>query len=141
MKKILVALLVAVVVAFAGVTVASAQSESALVKVPFPFIVNGKLLPAGNYRIMPQQSDPALLQIEGIDHKVGAFTNTEWAGAGEVPDSPVHVAFKNVDGHYFLSQVTMPGQDTRLIPITTSEAVRVLTKLNLMPAEHADVTK
>jgi hypothetical protein len=143
MKKMLVAVLMLGVVTFAGVSIASAQGDAALVKVAFPFIVSGKLLPAGSYRIAVQQGDPTLLMITSTDRTgTAAFTETEWAGAPEVAQrSDVHVSFKAVDGHYFLSQVSMPYQDTRLIRLTKAAAEQVLVKLNLMPAEHADVAK
>lgn len=143
MKKMLVAVLMAVVVMFAGSSLASAQSNAALAKVPFKFIAGGKLLPAGSYRITVQPDDPTMLLITSDDHKsAAAFAVTEWAGGPDsAPGVKVHLTFKNFNGQYFLSQVAMPGQDTRLIPLTKGAAEQVLVRLNLMPAERADVAK
>jgi hypothetical protein len=35
----------------------------------------------------------------------------------------------------------MPGRDTREVLVSKVSAERTLAKLNLMPAEHADVAK
>ncbi len=141
MKKMLIGVLMAGVVTFAGASLASAQDDPTLVKVPFKFIVAGKLLPAGTYRIAKQAENPSLLMITPADTTgAGAFTETIGAGVTAPDNKPVHVQFKNIDGQYFLSQVAMPGEDVRLVNVTKVEAERALVKLNLMPAEHADAT-
>ncbi len=142
MKKILVAVLVAGLMSIAGASLAGAQSSpAALVKVPFQFIVNGKVLPAGTYRITSQEGAPSLLMVTGTDRKApAAFVETESAGDTDA-GAPVHVAFKNVDGQFFLSKITMPSGEIKQIPINKVEAERVLVRLNLMPAEHGDTAK
>jgi hypothetical protein len=141
MKKTLVVLLVAGVVSFAGVSLARAQSaDPALVTVPFQFIVGGKVLPAGRYRITEQAENPSLLLITRLDGKpVGAFAATESEPNPLSTGGEVHVAFKKYDGQYFLWQVAMPFRDTREIGLSKASAERMLAKLNLMPAGHADV--
>ena len=47
---------------FAGGIAEAGQVD---VKVPFPFVVDGKMLPAGQYHLQNDVSDPAILFIEG----------------------------------------------------------------------------
>lgn len=140
MKKMLVALLVAGVCSFAGVATARADSDTAVVKVPFQFIVGDKVLPAGEYRI-EHQGDPSVLMITRADGKGGALAITQSTGVPTPSDAQVRVAFKNFEGRSFLWQVGMPGQDTREIKLTKESAERVLARLNLMAAEPARSAK
>ena len=137
MKKMLVALLVAGVGSFAGVAAARADGDSAIVKVPFQFIVGEKVLPAGEYRIEAQGNDSSVLLITRADGKGGAIAATQSAGAPAPLDASVHVAFKNFLGRSFLWQVAMPGRDTRELKVTKASAEQVLARLNLMPAQPA----
>ncbi len=137
MRKILFALLMVAIVAFGGLRPASAQSSmSALVNVPFDFIVGGRVLPAGTYEISAAVKDPTLLTVSSTgDKRVSVFAATNWA-TGLVPNDPnVRVAFKNVHGHMFLWQIAMPGGNGREIVVTRAEAVRTLAKLNLLPTD------
>ncbi len=142
MKKLLFVVLAVGAIAFAGPRPAVAQSGNALVKIPFDFIVGDKLLPAGSYRIAPDTQDPTLLQIMSTQGKmVAAFAATGWTRNPNPRDPEAHVAFKNVDGHMFLWQVSTPGNDAREIALTRIEAERTLARLNLMPAERTDSAK
>ena len=140
MKRIVFALLVVAAVAVLAPRSASAQTAPALFKAPFNFIVGDALLPAGDYRIASDTQDPTLLVITNAKGKPAAFAAAGRAD-GTPGDSQVHVAFKNVDGQYFLWRVAMPGSDSREIVVTKARAERALAKLNLLPAEHADVAK
>jgi hypothetical protein len=140
MKKTLVVLLVAGIVSLAGVFSARAQStDPALVKVPFRFIVGGKLLPAGSYRISAQTQDAAILLISSFEQKsVAAFASTRAVANPSSTGGAVHVAFKNYDGQYFLAMVSMPGEDSREVVLSKTLAEQMLAKLNLTPADRAD---
>ncbi len=141
MKKMVFALLIAVGVSgFLGLRSASAQDAPALVRIPFPFIVTGKVLPAGSYRITAQFEDPAVLLIENTNPGVNAaaaFAATERTPNPNPNDPGAQVAFKNIDGHMFLWRVAMPGADANFIALTKAEAERTLAALNLLPAEPA----
>jgi hypothetical protein len=142
MKKTLFALLVVGTVASAAPRPASAQTDPAVVKVPFQFIVGDRLMPAGSYRITSNERDRTLLTISGLDGKVGSvFASTQWSGARADSGAQVNVQFKNIDGHYFLALVAIPGADVRAVPLTKVRAERTLARLNLMPAEHANSAK
>ncbi len=141
MKKILFALLAVASVAIAVPRSASAQ-DPALVRVPFQFIVNGTLLPAGSYRITSDTQDPSLLVITNLKGKPAAsFATVGWEANPQPMDPQVHVAFKNFDGQYFLWRVAMPGSDSREVVINKVQAERMLAKLNIPLAEPATPTK
>ena len=141
MKKILLALLIVGVVAFAGPRPVFAQADAATVKIPFRFIVGDTLLPAGSYRITSDPRDPSLITIAALGGKPATFAVTQSAaGPGEL-DAKVQVAFKNIGGQYFLSQVAMPGSNSWEMVVTQAGAERTLAKLNLLPTQHADVAK
>ncbi len=138
MKKMLFVLLVVAIAGFAGLRPASAQSYSAIVNVPFEFIVSGHVLPAGHYRIAPDPRDSTLLVITNTrDTAAAAFAVTGLAPNTAGEGAEARVAFKNVDGHMFLSQIFLPGTDAHEITVTKAEAERTLAKLNLAPVNVA----
>ena len=141
MKKVLLAALVVGAMALGGPRPALAQSGSAVVKIPFDFIVGDKLLPAGSYRLAPDTQDPLLLEITSTHDTVGTFAATGWTTNPNPMDPQAHVSFKNVDGHMFLWCVSVPGSAAREVTVTRSEAEQTLARLNLMPAERADTAK
>ena len=64
-------LLAAGLVMFAGVTASAASVD---VKVPFPFMVQGRTMPAGQYRVQTDATDSSVLLIRREDGtKAGIF--------------------------------------------------------------------
>lgn len=143
MKKTLFTFLVVAVATLAAPRPTSAQSAPALVKIPFQFIAGGTVLPAGSYWISPDTHDPSVMLLANVNGKPAAVFAVFAATAVNptLLDPQVRVAFKNVDGQHFLWQVTMPGDDAREVIVTRAQAQRTLAKLNLIPAQHADVAK
>ncbi len=142
MKNILFALLVVAAATVVAPGSASAQTDPALVKIPFQFIVGSTLLPAGSYRIVADTQDASLLTIVNLQGKPAAMLATTGRAVNPDPMSPqAHVTFKNVDGQYFLASVATPGADMREVSITKTQAEQVLARLNLLPAERADTAK
>ncbi len=143
MKKILVTLVVAGALAFPTLSMAAGQNgESAIVKVPFQFVVGDKVMPAGSYRISAQTGDWSVLTITSVDGKRGAVFASTRAAVNPASDSPnAQVKFNNFFGQYFLQSVALPGKDAREVLITKAQAEQTLTRLNLVPAEHAATAK
>ncbi len=139
MKKSLVVLFLTGVVSLAGAVSAQAQSaDAALVKVPFQFIVSGKVLPAGSYRISAQTPDAAVLLISSLKgSNVAAVTLTQ-AGLSASSDDAVRVAFTKYGGQYFLSMVSMPGEAARAVVLSPASAEQALARLNLKATGTAD---
>ena len=142
MKKILFAVLVVAAAAIAAPRSASAQTNPALVNVPFKFIVGDAVLPAGSYRISSDTQDPSVLVVTNLQGKPAAtFATAGWTSNPNVMDPQVHVAFKTVDGQNFLWRITMPGGSGREVLFTKAEAERTLAKLNLLPEQRGEPTK
>ena len=140
-KKLLVALLIAGAVTFAVSSPAAAQSDAAIVKIPFQFVVGQRELPAGSYRIARQGPHWSVVCISGLDSKqLSAFVMTVAQGNSEPTYDP-RVTFVTYSGHRFLRSVAVPGGDVREVTITKAKAERTLAKLNLLTAEPANVAK
>ncbi len=142
MKKTILALLVIGAVTMVAPRFVAAQSDPAVVKVPFQFIVGDRLMPAGTYRIASDPTDRTLITIEELGGKgASVFAETNWTGNSTEYGAKVNVQFKNVDGHYFLAEVAIPGDNVRAVTLTKADAERALARLNLMPIERGDAAK
>ncbi len=135
-KMIVLAVFVVALVVVAGPRPASAQSNPVLFRAPFDFIAGDRVLPAGSYRIVQAGVEPTVLRVENTQRPTdSAYVLTD---STAVPASgDVQVQFKNIDGHMFLWRVAVPGDTSRELGLTRTEAERVLARLNLMPAEPA----
>ena len=82
-----------VMVFAAGLVMLAAGTASAAaveVKVPFPFVVQGQTMPAGQYRVESETTDPSILLIRGENGtKAEMFVVTRTAAghdpAGDTP--------------------------------------------------------
>ena len=93
-------LLTAGLVMFVGGTASAATVD---VKVPFPFLVQGRTMPAGQYRVQTDTIDPSVLLIRGENgNKAGMFVLTQTA-AGRDPagDTPA-LTFNRYENQYRL---------------------------------------
>ena len=97
-------------------SIPASAEELARVSVAFPFLVNGRMLPAGQYDVRSDDQDPALLVIEGVDHpKAHAVVAT-------IPDSRPDpfgdepaLTFVRKGGVWQLSEVWETSNDSRQI--------------------------
>ncbi len=136
MKKMMFALAAAAVLVFAGVAPARAQgSYPGIVKVPFQFVVNGRVLPAGTYRIT--KNNGMVLTIESMSGPGNAVVFATEPLDATTSVANIHVEFKNYRGQYFLWKVTIPEQGVRGVALHEPEMNRTLARLNLLPAEPA----
>lgn len=117
-----------VVFLLAGVATVSVRAQALIegtieADVPFEFVVNNTLLPAGKYTLRRlDQTEPQSLEIRSATgHKVVLF-EAENAQTPEIPRDP-HLVFNKVGDQYFLSQIW--ANDTNLgyeIPKGKAEA-------------------
>jgi len=77
------------------------------VKVPFPFIVGDRTLPAGEYRIQRDDYSTALM-IRSEHGTASAILNTRPARAAAPSADQPSLEFKHVENKYQLSEVWMP---------------------------------
>lgn len=102
-----------------GLTAVPARAEEvARVKVPFPFVVHGRTLPAGQYEVRADDQDPSLLMLVGVNGtKAHAIVNTigEY-GRDPAGDNPA-LTFVRRENQYQLSAVWEASDYAREIPI------------------------
>ncbi len=133
-KQIFGILAVAGILALAALA-AQAQDATAVVKVPFQFVVSGTVLPAGSYRVVPDAADPNLLKLYDVSGKIGVPIVTDFGGDVSGADQATF-GFRKVGGYYFLSEIRLPGADDRVVPLTTKSITTQLAKLQA-PADRA----
>ena len=90
-------------------------SELVVVNVPFPFMVNNEMFPAGHYTIEEDDlTGPSVLFIRGLHTPEAAFVLTR-AASGQGPKQPA-LQFERHDNQYRLSNVwESPDQGQRLV--------------------------
>ncbi len=103
MKRITAIAILIVGTAAGSVTRASAQQTEVLAKVPFDFVVEGRTLPAGTYRIEPQGD---FLLIDSLDGKAAVYATAFQGDA--TADGQAELYFHVVGGERFLRRVASP---------------------------------
>ena len=85
---------------------ASAQTAHIIrVKVPFPFVTAGKLLPAADYSVQIQAENGTVsLSSHGTTRATILTTIEERPGEG-----PTHLQFQRTGNRWFLHEVTLDG--------------------------------
>ena len=126
MKKLLFGALVAGVALAAAPRVASAFSDAAVVNVPFEFMVNRTVLPAGSYRITADVEDPTLIYIASMDGRHAAVAAAVALAPNEV--SKVEVEFKQSGGERYLWKIDVPGDDSLELAAPPAAAVQTLAR-------------
>jgi hypothetical protein len=115
-KSVLRALVVAGIV-LGGASAARAE-ESVVAKVPFAFVVAGVQLPAGDYVISRDVSQPELMAITHADG--GRTTTLTFSRAvrsgGRTTEQP-KLEFARVGTQVYLTQVTLGPGNTREIAL------------------------
>lgn len=92
-------------------------SELVVVNVPFPFLVNNEMFPAGHYTIEDDDvAGPSVLFIRGMHTPEAAFVLTR-AASGHGPKKPA-LQFERHDDHYRLASVwESPDQGQSLVEL------------------------
>ncbi len=125
MKKPLFAVMVLGLV-LGGASWLHAQ-DPAKVKVAFPFVVNGAVLPAGNYTIAPASDDLGVISIMSKDGRRIALT--------AIHDGQLVTAmkptfeFKKYGDTYFLWKVEVPGEFAHEISLPARDVADTLARL------------
>jgi hypothetical protein len=90
----------------AGATTKAAASSVVEVKVPFPFVVNGRSLPAGQYMVERDDTSPSVLLIRGEKgNHTATFVSSMPAGGQDPAGSAPVLLFKRDENQYRLSSV------------------------------------
>jgi hypothetical protein len=86
----------------------SAHAMDSMVKatVPFPFVVNGRSLPAGKYLISRDISSPSILLIRSTSNPhASVLVSTNRDGGKDPLGSKAALTFKKVENEYQLTNV------------------------------------
>ncbi|HVN30937.1 MAG TPA: hypothetical protein VMT45_03030 [Thermoanaerobaculaceae bacterium] len=114
MRKRVLAVAAACVVALAlGGSLAWAAATASL-NIPFSFFVKDKEMPAGRYVIETVGNDLTKLTVKGAGGSVIATVLERLADTGAKEPK---VVFDKVEGKYYLSEVHYPGMDGFLVGI------------------------
>jgi hypothetical protein len=105
MRKQYLRIVIALIgVAGLGITTKAQAVDQVMVNIPFEFVVAGKTLPAGNYRVNRVYStDSRALVLSSSENNVSAMvlpTDVESSS-----DDKAKVSFEEVGGEHFLSKI------------------------------------
>jgi len=127
MRKNYLRFLIALIgVAGLGVAAKGQAVDQIVVNIPYEFVVDGKTLPPGTYRVN-RLSDihPEVLILSSFDGRAGLMvrsTEVESTGA----DKP-EVSFEQIDGQHFLSKIET-ADHVFTIPVSRSEILEAAAK-------------
>jgi hypothetical protein len=82
---------------------AHASTRVMEVNVPFPFLVNGREFPAGQYKVEEEDFAPSVLLIRGVHNNMSAFVSTASVTAGSPGQSAL--LFERHENGYRLTSV------------------------------------
>ena len=103
-------LLAGVLLLFAGATANAAVANVLEVKIPFPFVANGKHFPAGQYMIQPDETSGTVLLIRGENgNRAAAFVMTMPAEGRDPAGSTPALTFTRYENQLRLSTVWESG--------------------------------
>ena len=121
MKKLIASMTMMAAIAVAPVFAASATLRGTI---PFEFVVNGKVLPAGEYTISDSMSSETV-QIRGVsDPKQSAIALTAYTQSTGQGDPTL--SFRNVNGKHYLVTISRAGS-AKDVSVPTSVGGGTLT--------------
>ncbi len=129
MRKQFLRIVVAFIAVAGLVVAAKGQSEEQIiVNVPYDFVVGGKTLPAGTYRVnRVSAAAPRALMLTGYQNDATAMV---LATDVETNDSGSHkISLEQFGSEYFLSEVETTGHLYRL-PVSRAKALDAVAKLH-----------
>ena len=105
-------------IALLAVTSGYGQQSSVKAKIDFPFTVEGKVLPAGDYEFVRDTSALVFrVTSEGKDRALVPVV-TRLAGETHTTMQDAHVVFDKVGDTCSLSEIWIPGEDGYMLLIT-----------------------
>lgn len=104
-------LMVAALLVFTGGTARAAVVD---VNVPFPFVVQGHQLPAGQYRLQPDEADSSVVVIRGENgNRATVRVLTTPAAAHDPAGDKPAVTFMRYENQYRLADIWEPAGQGR----------------------------
>jgi hypothetical protein len=115
MKRRVLVMLAATALLFVAFPAVSYAQDTALVTVGFPFIAEGKTMPAGQYELQ-LNTDHTAFTLTASPKETGVFLTTITRLAAAEPSvGDTHIVFDKVGNTYYLSEVWLPGEDGYLV--------------------------
>ena len=112
-----------------GASVARADDEKIVARVPFAFMVGDSHMPAGDYVVKEVSDDPSVMSIASADGRQFAYTLTIPALAHETPAQP-ELVFEKFDNQYVLARIVPGGGIDREIVLTPAREEREHAAVN-----------
>ncbi len=88
----------------------SARAGVVDVKVPFDFVVHGRILPAGTYRVQTGDSSTVLIRGESGTHAAAFALTTPITGSDPAGEKP-SLTFSKHETQYQLDDIWLDGHD------------------------------
>ncbi len=105
-----------------------AQSTGVAAKVPFPFAVGDKVLPAGTYTLMPKSSHVLMVK----NYEQGASALILFQEDGKKSPNGGKLVFHKYAGQYFLSEILCDSADLHAqLPASKREKTAQLQQASL----------
>jgi hypothetical protein len=112
-----------------GVTSAQSLANSTVVaQVPFEFMANNKIIPAGKCSVQSADMDAHFLTIRNVAAKTGLFAPSSRGDARQAASNTVLV-FRRYGNQYFLSEIKIEGSN-RTYKLSESRAEAELRAQN-----------
>lgn len=112
----------------------SLTSSHIVAQVPFDFMVNNKIIPAGECIVQSADMDARVLTIRNVAAKKGLFAPSSHGETNKSADSTVLV-FKRYGNQYFLSEIRLEGSN-RTYKLSESRAEAELRAQNALASEQ-----
>lgn len=108
---------------FALLAVAAAYGQNAVVRaqIDFPFIVEGKTLPAGTYDFAQDESASVFRVSDGGKNQAVAQILTRLAAGMHTSPADGHIVFDKIGDAYTLAEIWIPGQDGYVVAVTKAK--------------------
>ena len=108
---------------FAFLAVAAAYGQNAIVRaqIDFPFIVEGRTLPAGTYDFTRDGMASIFKVTDGAKDVASAQILTRVAAGMHTSPADGHLVFDKIGDAYTLAEIWIPGQDGYILAVTKAK--------------------
>jgi len=111
----------------------SLTTSTVKANVPFDFVANNQIIPAGEFAIKAEGASIPILVIRNVETKKSTMSVSSFDDAGKPADQTVLV-FKRYGNQYFLSSVRVEGSNTSY-QLPTNKAEKELRAQNAPASE------
>jgi hypothetical protein len=107
-KQYLTVLFTLICVLGLGLGARAQEQDTVVTNVPFDFVAGGKVLPAGNYRVMRVQPSSGSRELEISSFETGASVFLIPTVFDDVQSGHAQLNFEHLGDEYFLSAIETP---------------------------------